>query len=135
MMGLIKKNEAKGVEVVWVNDDEILAVKNKWINNRNVITVITIYGELAYPKTLEEVQMVLSSRNNNFVEVDRELAINLNKVVEKDKSRGTVKLEGSDQALMVSRMGWKRYFEVEANTDPVSKEEMSKYFKQVNKIK
>lgn len=134
MIGLIKKNGNNANEVVWVNDDEILAVRSVRVVNRKEVVITTTYGDLAYPQTFEEVCLVLASSNNNLVNVDLGVAVNLNKVAEKDKSERTIRLEGSDNIINVSVVGWKRHLEANDSTDSTTKEEMSKHFKQVNKI-
>jgi hypothetical protein len=111
MIGLIKKNENNANEVVWVNDDEILAVRSVRVVNRKEVVITTVYGDLNYPQTFEEVCLVLASSNSNLVNVDLGVAVNLNKVAEKDKSERTVRLEGVDNIFNVSVMGWKRHFE------------------------
>lgn len=103
MFGLIKRNELNEIEVMWVKDSEILAVRN---SKNQSLTYITAYGELNMPQTLEEAQAVLNSVSSDFIRADRDVIINSSKVVEHNIVNHTIKLDGSNLDIYVVSNKW-----------------------------
>jgi DNA-binding LytR/AlgR family response regulator len=104
VLGLIKRDEQNEIEVMWMGDNEILAVRNY---KSGKMGFITAYGELTMPQTLEETQVVLDSMKSGFIRTDRDVIINSNKITEQNVENGYVKLDGSDETFHVAAQKWK----------------------------